>query len=109
MRHDLRIKFILAGLCALALVGCQRDDRTTAQGPTVALVMKTLNNPFFIDMQEGAQAAAKSLGVDLVVQAPEREVDVGAIADADRQIQLTDPAVVVEYLSHDLSVWHNYT
>jgi len=46
--------------------------------------MKTLNNPFFIDMQEGAQAAAKRLGVELVVQAAEREVDV------EKQMQIVE-------------------
>jgi ribose transport system substrate-binding protein len=50
----------------------------------VALVLKTLNNPFFIDMQKGAQEAATRLGVDLVVQAAEREVDV------DKQMQIIE-------------------
>jgi ribose transport system substrate-binding protein len=46
--------------------------------------MKTLNNPFFIDMQEGAEAEAKALGVDLIVQAAEREVDV------EKQMQIVE-------------------
>ena len=46
--------------------------------------MKTLNSPFFIDMQRGAQEAAKRLDVDLVVQAAEREIDVEQ-ADADHR------------------------
>jgi ribose transport system substrate-binding protein len=50
----------------------------------VALVMKTLNNPFFIDMQRGAEDAAKKLNVDLVVQAAERETDV------ERQMQIVE-------------------
>ena len=50
----------------------------------MALVLKTLNNPFFIDMQKGAQEAATRLGVDLVVQAAEREVDV------DKQMQIIE-------------------
>jgi ribose transport system substrate-binding protein len=50
----------------------------------VALVLKTLNNPFFIDMQKGAQEAATRLGVELVVQAAEREVDV------DKQMQIIE-------------------
>jgi ribose transport system substrate-binding protein len=48
------------------------------------MVLKTLNNPFFMDMQEGAQAEAKRLGVELVVQAPEREVDV------EKQMQIIE-------------------
>jgi ribose transport system substrate-binding protein len=50
----------------------------------VALVLKTLNNPFFIDMQKGAQEAADRLGIDLVVQAAERETDV------DKQMQIVE-------------------
>ena len=52
--------------------------------PRVALVLKTLNSPFFIDMQKGAQAAADRLGIDLVVQAAEREVDV------EKQMQIVE-------------------
>ena len=47
-------------------------------------MLKTLNNPFFIDMQKGAQEAATRLGVELVVQAAEREVDV------DKQMQIIE-------------------
>jgi len=42
----------------------------------VAFVMKTLNHPFFLDMKRGAEEAAGKLGIDLVVQAAERELDV---------------------------------
>jgi ribose transport system substrate-binding protein len=81
-------------LCAGALLaGCNRGEKpaATAAGsaaksnqPTIALVVKTLNNPFFIDMQKGAEEAAKKLGVTLVVQAADREVDV------ERQMQIIE-------------------
>lgn len=75
-------------LCAvIAIAGaCNREAaRGTGGGkPRVALVMKTLNNPFFIDMQRGAEQAAKDLNVDLVVQAAERETDV------ERQMQIVE-------------------
>lgn len=35
--------------------------------PTVGLSISTLNNPFFVDLRDGAQAAARKLGVNLVV------------------------------------------
>ncbi len=50
----------------------------------MALVLKTLNNPFFIEMQRGAEEAAKALNVDLTVQAAERETDV------DKQMQIIE-------------------
>ena len=72
-------------LIACALVSCNRGTGTTGtQAPRIALVLKTLNSPFFNDMQRGAQAAATRLGVNLVVQAADREVDV------DRQMQILE-------------------
>src|SRR6266581_3209967 len=69
----------------LAFSGCNRSTDNKGTGkPRVALVLKTLNSPFFNDMQRGAQAAAARLGVDLVVQAAEREIDV------DRQMQIVE-------------------
>ena len=67
-----------------AIAGCNRAPGAAAPRPRVALVMKTLNNPFFIEMQRGAEQAAKDLNVDLVVQAAERETDV------DRQMQIVE-------------------
>jgi ribose transport system substrate-binding protein len=53
----------------------------------MAMVLKTLNNPFFVDMQRGAEEAAKRLGVDLTVQAAERETDV------EKQMQIIENLV----------------
>lgn len=50
----------------------------------MALVLKTLNNPFFVDMVKGAEEAAQKLGVQLIVQAPEREIDV------EKQLQIIE-------------------
>src|SRR5687767_11688904 len=87
-----RIPFVLLGIAALVLAGCNRGEKTgtattaAAAGgkPTVALVVKTLNNPFFIEMQKGAEEAAKKAGVTLVVQAADREIDV------ERQMQIIE-------------------
>lgn len=71
--------------------GCNREPSGAGAGtaakdgtPTVALVVKTLNNPFFLEMQKGAEEAAKKAGVTLLVQAAEREVDV------ERQMQIIE-------------------
>jgi ribose transport system substrate-binding protein len=47
-------------------------------------VCKTLNSPFFLDMKRGAEEAAGELEIDLVVQAPERELDV------EKQMQIVE-------------------
>jgi len=60
----------------------QRSQEQAA--PAVALVMKTLNNPFFMDMQQGAEEAAKTLQLPLIVQAAERELDV------EKQMQIIE-------------------
>jgi len=76
-------------LAGLALAACTQPAPGPAPGaapakPRVAFVLKTLNNPFFIEMQKGAREAADRLGVELVVQAAEREVDV------DKQMQIIE-------------------
>jgi ribose transport system substrate-binding protein len=71
---------------ALAATGCNREQpaATAAGGARVAFVMKTLNHPFFLDMQKGAQEAADRAGLQLVVQAAEREIDV------EKQMQIIE-------------------
>ena len=75
---------MLATLLCLIAMSCQRQSESTSSQPTVALVLKTLNNPFFIDMQKGAQQAASQAGLRLTVQAAEREVDV------EKQMQIIE-------------------
>ncbi|MFQ6098804.1 MAG: substrate-binding domain-containing protein, partial [Armatimonadota bacterium] len=87
-----------ASLCLLmavaALSGCKKQPPsapTSGPGPTagapgpeykVALVMKTMTNPFFITMEKGAREAADELGVRLIVQTPPKETDI------DKQIDI---------------------
>jgi ribose transport system substrate-binding protein len=73
-------------LAALAGLSCGRDASVGvgSDRPRVALVLKTLNHPFFVDMRRGAQEAADRLGIDLQVQAAEREIDV------DKQMQIVE-------------------
>jgi ribose transport system substrate-binding protein len=71
-------------LCLLALTSCNRETPAATDKKTVALVLKTLNHPFFVDMRRGAQDAADRLGVTLQVQAAEREIDV------DKQMQIVE-------------------
>jgi len=84
-----RFEIHVAVLAGLALAACGQPAPGPAPGadpakPRVAFVLKTLNNPFFIEMQKGAREAAERLGVELVVQAAERELDV------DKQMQIIE-------------------
>jgi ribose transport system substrate-binding protein len=78
------LKRILVLVCAVAAgvtlaashAACNRQRAGGSGRARVAFVMKTLNHPFFLDMKRGAEEAAERAGVDLVVQAAERELDV---------------------------------
>jgi ribose transport system substrate-binding protein len=77
---------VLVAVAAAFSLSCNRGTTTTTSGgkPRVALVLKTLNHPFFVDMRRGAQEAADRLGVTLQVQAAEREIDV------EKQMQIVE-------------------
>ena len=81
MRH-LALLLVLA--LAAVSASCNRTPPSDTSKKTVALVLKTLNHPFFVDMRRGAQEAADRLGVTLQVQAAEREIDV------DKQMQIVE-------------------
>ena len=75
---------VMLGITSIAFVSCQRGQEQAGGAPRIAFVMKTANNPFFIEMQKGAEEEAKKLGVNLIVQAAEREVDV------EKQMQIVE-------------------
>lgn len=91
-------------LAALALAGCGDSRRpaveaitaepAVAQGsapgsrqPRVALIMKTLTNPFFVEMERGARKAQQESHVDLQVRTATQETSI------EQQIQLVGDAV----------------
>ena len=85
MKHTVNIFLCLTLIGSFGVTGCQRGaEASKTDQTTIALVMKTLNNPFFINMQNGAEEAAGKLGVRLLVQAAEREVDV------EKQMQIIE-------------------
>jgi len=43
------ITYSIAFCLLLVFVSCNRGETTTSEQPTIALVLKTLNNPFFLD------------------------------------------------------------
>lgn len=54
---------------------------------TIALVMKTLTNPFFIEMEKGARMAEKELGISLIVKTAAQETSI------EQQIQIVDQLI----------------
>ncbi|MFF5188250.1 substrate-binding domain-containing protein [Streptomyces sp. NPDC000345] len=60
----------LAAVVTVAIVGATsflHGGGSPAADPKVGLALSTLNNPFFVQIQAGARAEAKKLGVDLTV------------------------------------------
>jgi fructose transport system substrate-binding protein len=94
----LRRRLIAAGsltaAAALALTGCAGGGATAGDGGGsdteaigVSLIVKTTTNPFFVAMQDGAEAAADELGVELTLAAGKED------GDEDTQIQAVENAI----------------
>ena len=80
-----KITLFAVAILVCGSLACNRQPPTeTTNRRSVALVLKTLNHPFFVDMRRGAQEAADRLGVQLQVQAAEREIDV------EKQMQIVE-------------------
>ncbi|WP_027708463.1 ribose ABC transporter substrate-binding protein RbsB [Zooshikella ganghwensis] len=68
-----KIIMLMTGfLLAIGLMGCdKKEEKATAElqkeKPTLALVISTLNNPFFVTLKDGAEQKAKALGYELLV------------------------------------------
>ena len=63
---------------------------------TIALVMKTLTNPFFVEMERGARLAEKELGINLLVKTAAQETSIQQqISIVDDLIQIKVDAIVI--------------
>lgn len=56
-----------AALILTTTAACGRGGGAEASGPKVVLAISTLNNPFFVELRDGAQTAADEAGVDLYI------------------------------------------
>jgi ribose transport system substrate-binding protein len=66
------------------------EPTPTPQKKKVALVMKTLTNPFFLEMEKGARRAEKELGVELLVKTAAQETSI------EQQIQIVEDLVAAK-------------
>jgi len=57
-------------------VATQSKISTPTTKYNIALVMKTLTNPFFVEMEKGARKAEKELGINLIVKTGAQETSV---------------------------------
>ena len=79
-----RLTLLPCLLMSLLLMSCKRADDPHKGGHAVGFAITTLNNPFFIDLKNGAEEAARARGIELLMQASERDVDV------EKQMQIVE-------------------
>jgi len=104
------MRLLFATLCALALTACgspgdsgtagdtKSGNNTSDDRPTVALIMKSLANEFFVTMADGArQHQSQSEGAyDLIVNGIKNEIDLAQqVALIDQMIASRVDAIVV--------------
>ncbi|MBT6151967.1 MAG: sugar ABC transporter substrate-binding protein [Chloroflexi bacterium] len=63
------------------------DEEGSAQPYTIALVMKTLTNPFFVEMEKGGRQAEAEFEVELVVKTAAQETSI------EQQIEIVDELI----------------
>lgn len=88
---------MLAAGCGQTVNGDALVQSTVAPGATsspnakqyrVALVMKTLTNPFFVEMEKGARKAEAELGLQLIVKTGAKETSI------EQQIQIVEDMIL---------------
>jgi ribose transport system substrate-binding protein len=78
--------------------GVSSDDKgsTPEGGKRIALVMKTLTNPFFVEMEKGARRAEQEFGIELIVKSGAKETSIEQqIAIVDELIKDKVDAIVI--------------
>lgn len=96
-------RMIATGFLVVFLAGCGESDKSVTSvaspptqnspsasqgsGITVSLIMKTLTNPFFIEMEKGARKAQKESGIELQVMTASQETSI------EQQIQLVESQI----------------
>ena len=61
------LALVCAGTLMVGASACGGSGSSSGGSDKVALLVSTLNNPFFVDLRDGAQAEAKKLNIDLQV------------------------------------------
>lgn len=84
------VAFILVPLMACGPGETAKDASGDKTGK-VAFFVKTLNNPFFVTMQEGAEKTAEGLGIEVFVDGPPAETKV------EEQVGMIENAIVSGY------------
>lgn len=105
-------RLIATGVLVVFLAGCGESNKSVtsvtsppsqsqsgsgqANGISVSLIMKTLTNPFFIEMEKGARKAQQESGIDLQVMTASQETSIEQqIHLVESQIEAKVDAIVI--------------
>lgn len=92
-----------ASVLTLGMSACNRgpaesgsgaNGSAAASGKTITLAVSTLNNPFFVDLRDGAQEAATAAGADLNVVDAQNDPATQANQVADAVTQTVDAVII---------------
>lgn len=98
------LRSLSALIVGLGLVACGQSNgpniTTTTAAPAsaapapakknIGLIMKTLTNPFFVEMEKGARRAESELGINLIVKTAAQETSI------EQQIQLVEDLIAAK-------------
>lgn len=100
------IYLLLCGVLMIALSSCSKtsnseglvqdepikaaDSQKTEKKVNIALVMKTLTNPFFIEMEKGARKAETEFGINLIVKTGAKETSI------EQQISIVEELILMK-------------
>jgi len=104
MRYFLLTRLLPAAFITFGLVACGQSSGPSVNTPAlpasvapppavkveIGLIMKTLTNPFFVEMEKGARRAEKELGINLTVKTAAQETSI------EQQIQLVEDLVAAK-------------
>lgn len=94
MKSNIKLACVTVLMLLFGITSCdkakQPEQKATAplakQKTHIALVMKTLTNPFFVAMEKGAREAEKEFGIQLVVKTAAEETSINQQIDIVNQL-----------------------
>lgn len=87
---------VILVFCITLLAGCGGSQQPAPQTkkPVIGLSISTLNNPFFVDLRDGAKAAADASGMELVIM--DAQNDAGKqLSNIENMIQQKVSVIIV--------------
>lgn len=99
MKKSVKVLAIIMVMSFVLMTGCSKSTTTSSEAKkiVIGLSMNTLNNPFFVDVKNGAEKAAKDNNVELIVtdaqnQSSKQVTDVEDLVQKKPDLLIVDPS-----------------